>query len=486
MIELYVNFVNYRPTDDKNICIFFLLRLAHLLLSLFTSLAPRMARVGNSRLRARVPLVYAPRLSGGSTEATPRPSTMPFNRLAARLAQMLLRPICTSARYARRVAPRVPLPDEIVERVLLSPDLVPHILGPLKAEDGAAAAVCSQWLAGWKETNEPRRRLREVLFDLPEELQTADDPLCSLHVAATPDGRLVASAFTENQLTEQLTVHILDRSMRVLKSVTDQPGSWSVAYRHPVAADDHSVYYVAGSHQPGSSVVMLRTSLDGSSAAEYGFHEGHDLVSKPVLAGGLLFCVISTYLRYGGDGQIEIFALDAQTMQLRHRFGRGLLFCEFSNVDIGVPGDGGEIVWRRCFARSGVPLAVGGDELYAGVANQNCLQVFSLTGVHRRSVRGEWRMPELSHLCVENDRVYLVAAQGADGDVADVTQLRSLLVLSKHGEILQVYTHSLPSWRRFSSIIFFDGKLLVSYRYCEYPRNSEKCLRSGGFALQRL
>ena len=410
---------------------------------------------------------------------------------------MLLRPIWTFARCAH--PPRVPLPDEIVERVLLSPDLVPHILGPLKAEDGAAAAVCSQWLAGWKETNEPRRRLREVPFDLPEELQTADDPLCSLHVAATPDGRLVASAFTENLLTDQLTVHILDRSMRVLQSVTDQPGSWSVAYRNAVAADDHSVYYVTGSHQPGSSVVMLRTSLDGSSAAEYGFHEGHDLVSKPVLAGGLLFCVMSTYLRYGGDGQIEIFALDAQTMQLRHRFGRGLLFCEFSNVDIGVPGDGGEIVWRRCFARSGVPLAVGGDELYAGVANQNCLQVFSLTGVHRRSVRGEWRMPRLSHLCVENDRVYLVAAQGADGDVADATQLRSLLVLSKHGEILQVYTHSLPSWRRFSSIIFFDGKLLVSYGYnVEYPRNSEEyrqalalrrppvSWRHGAFALQRL
>ena len=94
---------------------------------------------------------------------------MVFYRLAARLAQMLLRPIWTFARCAH--PPRVPLPDEIVERVLLSPDLVPHILGPLKTEDGAAAAVCSQWLAGWKETNEPRRRLREVPFDLPEELK---------------------------------------------------------------------------------------------------------------------------------------------------------------------------------------------------------------------------------------------------------------------------------------------------------------------------
>ena len=127
---------------------------------------------------------------------------------------MLLRPIWPSARCARRVAPLVPLPDEIVERVLLSPDLVPHILGPLDAEDGAAAAVCSQWLAGWKETNEPRRRLKEVPLDLPEELHTASDPLCSLRVAVTLDGRLIASAYTERK------VHILDRNMRVLQSVT--------------------------------------------------------------------------------------------------------------------------------------------------------------------------------------------------------------------------------------------------------------------------
>ena len=47
-----------------------------------------------------------------------------------------------------------PLKHEMVERVLLSPDLVPHILGPLEAEDGAAAAVCSLWLTGWKASTE--------------------------------------------------------------------------------------------------------------------------------------------------------------------------------------------------------------------------------------------------------------------------------------------------------------------------------------------
>jgi hypothetical protein len=72
--------------------------------------------------------------------------------------------------------------------VLLSPDLVPHIVGPLEAEDGAAAAVCSQWLVGWKATNEPRRRLKQVTIDLPEELRKILKP----RMVVTPDGRLLA------------------------------------------------------------------------------------------------------------------------------------------------------------------------------------------------------------------------------------------------------------------------------------------------------
>jgi len=363
---------------------------------------------------------------------------------------MLLRPIWPSARCARRVAPLVPLPDELVERVLLSPDLVPHILGPLDAEDGAAAAVCSQWLAGWKETNEPRRRLKEVPLDLPEELHTASDPLCSLRVAATLEGRLVASAFTERK------VHILDRNMRVLQSVTRHHEPASGAFKNVVAADDHSVYYIAGSNSSAddaSALMLLRASLDGTSAAEYQFHEGHRFVSSPVLAGGLLFCAMTNYLRNGGDGQIEIFAVDVQTMQLRHRFGGGLLGYKFYAA-----------------ADRGLPLAVGGDELYASVAGQDCLQVFSLTGVHRRSARGEWREP--GRLCCAKDRVYLVASRNADDDGCGA---RSLLVLSKQGDILQVYTHWLRS-RSFYSIISFDGKLLVHWRYYETPSKLRRFL----------
>ena len=100
------------------------------------------------------------------------PSTQLSSRLAVRLGRLphdvladLAARLCSEspaleAAAEECMAAHNPLPHEMVERVLLSPDLVPHILGPLEAEDGAAAAVCSLWLDGWKATNEPRRRLK--------------------------------------------------------------------------------------------------------------------------------------------------------------------------------------------------------------------------------------------------------------------------------------------------------------------------------------
>ena len=41
-----------------------------------------------------------------------------------------------------------PLAQWAVEGVLLSSDLVPHLLAPLQLEDGAATAVCSRWAEG--------------------------------------------------------------------------------------------------------------------------------------------------------------------------------------------------------------------------------------------------------------------------------------------------------------------------------------------------
>ena len=68
------------------------------------------------------------------------------------------------------LAAHKPLAQWAVEGVLLSSDLVPHLLAPLQLEDGAAAAVCSLWAEGWKATSEGRRRLTQVAFDFPQEL----------------------------------------------------------------------------------------------------------------------------------------------------------------------------------------------------------------------------------------------------------------------------------------------------------------------------
>jgi hypothetical protein len=135
----------------------------------------------------------------------------------------------------------------------------------------------------------------------------------------------------------------------------------------------------------------------------------------------------------------EIIALDAQTLQLRHRFGLGL----FNNAQ---------------------QLAVVGDELYACDSGNHRLQVFSLTGEHRRSITGEWKSPVA--LCFAKDRLYLVekGRGGNEDEDADEFQGR-LLVLSLQGDLLQVVTHPTEPTAEFTSTCCFDRKLLASYRY---------------------
>ena len=376
---------------------------------------------------------------------------MPSIRLSLRLGQLphdvlaeLAAKLCSEspalqATADKCIAAHNPLPPWAVERVLLSADLMPHILGPLEAEDKAAAAVCSQWLAGWKATNEPRRRLKHVPLDLPEELLTG----CGQSMAATPDGRLVVKTSTK--------VHILDRGMHVLQTL---PG----VYYDGFAVNDDSIYHVARQ-------ALHRSSHDGTLAAEYQLG-GYDL-AYPVLApGGLVFCVRFQDEDVLQNERDEIIALDAQTLQFRHRFGLGLL-------------------------NDANQLAVGGDELYVCDTGNHRLQVFSLTGDHRRSITGEWRSPEV--LRFANDRLYLVErvpTQEEDGDTTEDTnplQGRRILVLSLQGDILQVVTYPLEPTAVFktepmatlTSLCCFEHKLLVSY-------GCNSVSLHGVFALQGL
>jgi len=348
---------------------------------------------------------------------------MPSSRLSLRLGQLphaaladLAAQLCSEspalqAAAEECMAAHKPLPHELVERVLLSPDLAPAILGPLEAEDGAAAAVCSQWLASWNATNEPRRRLKQVPLDFPEEFVTDD-----MEMEATPDGRLVVCDGSE--------LHILDSSMRVLQTVACESDC-------SIAASDDSIFHCV------SGGGLERFSHDGTPAAEYQL-EGYGFCGPVLAPGGLLFCVI--YPDNGDPDRDEIIALDAQTLQLRHRFGLGLL-------------------------NGATQLVVVGDELYASDSGNHRLQGFSLTGEHRRSITGEWRSPE--RLCFAKDRLYLVEREldgNEDEDAADTLGSR-LLVLSLQGDLLQVVTHPTEPTAEFTSTCCFDRKLLASYRY---------------------
>jgi len=147
--------------------------------------------------------------------------------------------------------------------------------------------------------------------------------------------------------------------------------------------------------------------------------------------GGLLFCVLYN----GTDNQDQIVALDAQTLQPRHRFGLSLL-------------------------EDARGMVVVGEELFVCNCGNGRLQVFSLAGEHRRSITGEWKRPR--SLCFVKDRLYLIEEYDADedeeGELINPQQGRRIFVLSLQGDTLQVYTHPLPKDQTFGTLCCFDGK----------------------------
>merc|ERR1712086_795569 len=103
--------------------------------------------------------------------------------------------------------------------------------------------------------------------------------------------------------------------------------------------------------------------------------------------------------------------------------------------------------------------------------------VFSLTGEHRRSIVGEWRLP--TRLCFAKDRLYLVEHDGYD-------PARRIFVLSLQGDILQVVTHPTKPTATFERICCFDRKLLASYYYYTESASGRLSSKYGVLALQGL
>ena len=203
----------------------------------------------------------------------------------------------------------------------------------------------------------------------------------------------------------------------------------SSGYRYMAASEEF--LYVAGGGHGG----VRRLTHDGTEVTNW--EDLDKLCTHPVLApGGLLFCVLAD----DDYTQDEIVALDAQTLQPRHRFGLSLLNCAQG-------------------------MAVVGDDLFVCDTANHRLQVFSLAGEHRRSITGEWKRPLT--LCFVKDRLYLVeqASYGKDeeGNLINPLQGRRIFVLSLQGDTLQVYTHPVEGQFFDVSLCCFD-KLLAPVR----------------------
>jgi hypothetical protein len=360
----------------------------------------------------------------------------PISRIALRLADLSHAQLleiaaagCEASAEVRNRADAIlavhkPLAQWAVEGVLLSSDLVPHLLAPLQLADGAAAAVCSQWADGWKATSEGRRRLTRVAFDFPQNLLgtlVAECSADSLGMAVIPGG-------DEQQLLVRSgsTVRILARGRSSGTSFELRDG------RADIAASQQFLYVT----------VLYENRLyclthDGTEVASY--EDQRKFISCPVLGpDGLLFCVL---FDEDDETQDEIVALDAQTLQPRHRFGLSLLS--------GVRG-----------------MVLVGEELFVCDKDNDRLQVFSLAGEHRCSITGEWKKP--TGLCLVGDRLYLTEEDDEDedeeGDLVNPHQGRRIVALSLQGETLQVYTNPVEGHAFCESLCYFDGKLLVTIR----------------------
>ena len=204
-----------------------------------------------------------------------------------------------------------------------------------------------------------------------------------------------------------------------------------------VAASEQFVYLDV------ENVVVQCLTHDGTKVAMW--HYPNRYISFPTLApGGTLFCVL-----YGDEEQDEIVALDAQTLQPRHRFGLSLL-------------------------KDACTMVVVGEELFVCDRGNGRLQVFSLGGEHRRSIMGEWKRPEA--LCFVKDRLYLVeqvdnASVDEWGELMNPLQGRRIFVLSLQGETLQVYTHP-DEGQAVNSPCYFEGRLLAPVRNRPSPSDT--------------
>lgn len=348
------------------------------------------------------------------------------SRLAARLALLphaVLAELCALACDApaddsRRAADAAlalhsPLDCNLVDEVLLSPDLLPRLMAKLEVEDAPAAAVCTGWRQAFVATRKFRRKLHPAIVGQPD-----FELLRPRAFAALPDDKRLT-------IESEGRLHVVDRRMRHLQTICEADSTAGdidsiVASNDGLFVSERNPARLRRLHPETFELLAVY------SACEYsGFCT---MVAAP---GQFLFAAADVSI----DGSNEIVKLDSLLFELDHAFGRDLLSAD-------------------CLRG----MTVVGQELFVGDRARRCVHVFSFDGEHLREVRGDWGTPR--SLCFAEGRLYLteVRTYGVEGPG------HRIFSLTPEGETLQIYTpdqQTLPAEDTICSMCAFDGRLIL-------------------------
>ena len=289
------------------------------------------------------------------------------------------------------VAQQRPLPAWCVESVLLSPDLLPHLVDSLSLDDQAAAAACSMWADEWAALLRRRRYIQPVPR-LVEIGHIVKAPNC---LTEMPDGTLCVS---DELPSPHGGLRLMTAQFEAVSDSSAWAGLINADMRRPFGMLVHEEALLVVNTHRGSDVRRLRIA------------DGVELARSPLLknpaemanAGNLLF--VPTFEK--------ISVLDIHTLELRNTFG------EFGSV---------------------FDCAVHNDELYVADGNdRGKLFVHSLDGHPRRTVEGDFGRP--MSIRIRDDRIYLIECLDDEDDEEDEFDEfvgRRLLVLELDGTIHQ-------------------------------------------------
>ena len=313
------------------------------------------------------------------------------------------------------IAQRTALPSWCVD-IMLSPDMLLHVLGHATLGDKAAAAVCRVWAEAWTEMLRRRRHLRARLQRTLRPYHSNGSRVQPLAGHVMSDGRIIVGDFSRRGHNVQpMRLETLSPDGHVLHAGALR--HWRFDFVHALLEHKGSLF-VADREQ----VYKLRLS-DGE---EMGSNE--DLSDLGGYNGGPVSLAIGGGDLFVGLGD-HVCVLDPQTLEIRHTFR-----WDFRDAD--EDGDGESVT----------ACAINGEDIYVGTCNGRplgVLHVFDRTGLsHRhRTIRGEFG--EVQALAFHNGRLFMVEIEPNEEDCipedcpgSDLFG-RRLLVLSTDGAISQ-------------------------------------------------